>query len=240
MSQTEQDHTITALNTVKREPQRARVKVGRETVATLTWAQIDSLGLRVGQAWEPALAQRVTEAATYDAAYRLAMRKLNRRALSRRELGRKLTQAGHAADLVDAVADRLEELGLLDDRAYGQAVLRELSRGKAAGPKLMRAKLFAKGLSGPLVDELVSEANGERDSVAEARALAEKKLATASFQRLEPMARKRRLWGLLARRGFESDVIQQAVEAALKAAGGLSGAAAGMNQRMDQDMDQDE
>ncbi len=211
MNQADTQQVITALSAVKREPQRARVKVGRETVATLTWAQIDTLGLTVGQPWDAALAQRVGEAAAYDASYRTAMQKLNRRAMSRRELVRKLAQAGHATALVEAVADRLEELGLLDDRAYGQALLRELSHGKAAGPRLMRAKLFAKGLTGPLVDELVAETDGGRDAVTQARALAKKKLAAASMQRLDPMARKRRLWGLLARRGFESDVIEAAL-----------------------------
>ncbi len=211
--------TITAMTALPRDPLRARVKVGRQVVATLTWQQIAALELAVGRVWDDALAARAADAAEEDAAYVKAMKVLDRRAVSRRELTRKLMQAGHGAGASEQAVERLERAGVLDDRAYGQAVMRELCRGKAAGPRLMRAKLIQKGLAGPLIDELVREADGGRDAVAEARALAQKKLRAASMQRLDPPARKRRLWGLLARRGFEGDVI----EAALRGLGGLAG-----------------
>jgi regulatory protein len=210
---------ITAMTALSRDPLRARVKVGRQVVATLTWQQIAALGLEVGRAWDDALATRAAQAAAEDAAYVKAMKVLNRRAVSRRELTRKLAEAGHPPAAIEQAADRLEHAGVLDDRAYGQAVLRELCRGKAAGPRLMRAKLMQKGLAGPLIDELIREADAGRDAVDEARTLAQKKLRAASMQRLDPPARKRRLWGLLARRGFESDVI----EAALRGLAGLAG-----------------
>lgn len=207
--------TITAFAAVRRDPRRARVKVGRQVVATLPWEQIAALGLKVGRLWDDELAARAAQAAAADAAYVKAMKILDRRAVSRRELARKLAQSGHASAAIEQAADRLARAGVLDDRAYGRAVLRDLCHGKAAGPRLMRARLMRKGLAGPLIDELVREADAGRDAVDEARALAQKKLRTASMQRLDPPARKRRLWGLLARRGFDAEVIEAALRRVL-------------------------
>src|SRR5258705_210024 len=59
---------------------------------------------------------------------------------------------------------------------------------------------------------VVGEAAGKTDMVGEARRLAEKKLRSAGLQRCDPVARKRRLWGALARRGFDFDTIEAAMK----------------------------
>jgi len=172
-------------------------------------ALVASLGLKVGDAWSEALAKRVAQAATYDKALRAAMRRLDRRAMSTRQLADKLRTLGFEPSIIEQVTARLTELGALNDRAYGEALIREIQRGKPAGPRLLRAKLAQKGLDRALIDELLAEAAADDDPVACARSLAQRRLTALS--RYDVPTRRRRLWGLLARRGFDSDVIEQAL-----------------------------
>jgi regulatory protein len=195
---------ITAIAASPRHPQRASIKVDGKWVATLTHALIDELNLTVGQAWDDRLEQRVAEAAAYDKALRGAMRRLDRRAMSTRQLADKLKTLGYSQPVIDRVIGRITELGVLDDEAYGQALIREVQRGKPAGPRLLRVKLVQKGLDRRLIDELVASATDD-DGVSKARQFAQTKLGT--LMRYDVATRKRRLWGLLARRGFEREVI---------------------------------
>jgi regulatory protein len=117
--------------------------------------------------------------------------------------------------VIDQVIERLSELDLLDDRAFGRALIRELTRAKPAGPNLLKQKLYAKGLDRQLIDELVADATADLDEQADgATAFARKK--ARSMQHLDPDQQKRRLYGQLARRGFTPDAIRTAMDAVLR------------------------
>ena len=203
---------ISAISSTQRDPSRATIRVDRKHVATLTFKQIDALGLHVGQAWNDALAAQVAEAVAYDKAFRDATRRLARRAMSTKMLDDKLRDLGHDTAVRQRVLDRLIALQLLDDHAYGQALIRQTMRQKPAGPMLLRQKLMQKGVDRSLIDALVHEATQDDDQqLQDAIALAQRKLA--GMKRLEPAVRKRRLYGQLARRGFTPDTIHSAFDA---------------------------
>ena len=122
----------------------------------------------------------------------------------------KLRELGHDPEVREAVMQRLDELGLIDDTAYAQMLIRETQRAKPAGPMLLRQKLMQKKVDRSLIDRLVAEATADPDDQrAAARQLVEKKLP--SLARFDAATRKRRLYGQLARRGFTSDVISDAM-----------------------------
>lgn len=200
--------TITALSPTKRDPSRQTIKVAGKAVATMNTRRITDLGLEIGMPWTPALAAAVEQAAAFDKVMRAAMNRLSRRAMSRFQLRRKLTDRKLEFDpaVVDAVLDRLEELDLIDDEAFGRALVAEILRGKPAGPRLLRAKLMQRGLDRNLIDQLISEQTPDADGALD---LAQKKLR--SLMRYDPPTRKRRLWSMLARRGFDGDTIESAL-----------------------------
>ncbi len=200
---------ITAITPTSRDPNRASIRVGGKHIATLAFKLIDDLGLAVGQPWDEALADRVRSAVAYDKAFRDASRRLARRAMSAKQLSDKLRELGHDPATRQRVLDRLDELGLIDDRAFGQALIRDTLGRKPAGPMLLRQKLMQKGIDSGLIDELVHQATQDDDQQEQdAIAFARRKLG--SMQRLEPAVRKRRLYGQLARRGFTPDTINAA------------------------------
>ena len=174
-------------------------------MGTLPISKVEDLGIEVGQVWDDAMAERVAQAGVYDKALRQAMNRLNRRAMSRRDLGRKLHGLGYDEPVREAVLDRLTELQFLDDEVYARALIDATMRRKPAGPQLLRQKLYQKGIDGSLIERLVSEATDAVDLAPGAVELARKKLRT--MQRVDAETKRRRLYGLLARRGFNPDTI---------------------------------
>lgn len=221
--QTDQD-VILAIKPTQRDANRATVRVGStqrkadgsrrkgRVVATLTSRAIADLGLQVGQAWDDRLAERVEAAAGIDKAMRAAMNRLSRRAMSGWMLRDKLKTLGHSALVIDAVLDRLADLDLLDDEQFGRALVREVMARKPAGPALLKQKLFQKGIRGALADRLVADATDDGDAQRESAISLARKRA-ASMANLDKQTRDRRLYGQLARRGFDPDTIRAAMEA---------------------------
>jgi regulatory protein len=202
---------ITSITTSPRDTRLMTVKVGNRAVATLPVRVIEELNLGLGEMWDDALAARVHDAVAFQRAFEAAMKKVNRTALSRRRMAEKLKLGGIEEAMIDRVLDRLVEIGAVDDEAYGRALVNEIQARKPAGPALLRAKLRQKGLENKLIDKLLAEVKEDptADPVGDAAELARKKLR--SMARLEPQVRKRRLWGALARRGFDGDTIDAAL-----------------------------
>lgn len=200
---------ITALAASTRKPGHVAVRVGRRIVATVTPRQVRQLNLSVGQVWDAVLQSRVTQAATLADIHRHAMSLLNRRAMSTRQLQRKLVARGFRSTAVSDVLSRLAEIGALNDEAFGRALIEETVARKPAGPRLLRVKLRQRGLENALIERLLAASLAQVDMVPQALALARKR--QASLARFEAATQKRRLWGLLARRGFDSHVIEQAI-----------------------------
>ena len=146
--------------------------------------------------------------ADYDRAMAAAMKKLNRRAYVRYQLQQKLERLGFAGDVIRRVAERLVEVGVLDDVAFGRALIREAKRSKPAGPRLLRQKLMQRDLDCTLIERLLEEENRVSDQVTDAGRLVELKLRSTRLADDKPTL-KRKLWAMLARRGYETDTIER-------------------------------
>ena len=147
-----------------------------------------------------------------DKAMRSAMRRLSQRSMSGWMLRDKLKTQGHEHVVIDAVLERLAELDLLNDEQFGRALVRDTMARKPAGPALLKQKLFQKGIRGALADKLIAEATADQDAQQDA-AIAFARKRAGSMASLDKATRERRLYGQLARRGFDPDTIRTAIEA---------------------------
>lgn len=204
--------TITELKPSAKRPDAVIVKVDGKAAVTVSMRHAADLGLGVGVAWTEQLAAEVEQAALIDKAIRAAMNRLARRPSSRRDMDTKLQKLGYESDVRAATLDYLEGLNYLNDAAYAKALVEEILRLKPAGPRLLKQKLWQKGISGKLADAAVAEAmeQAEHDDTAtsqhdHARSVAEKKLRTLG--RYDLATKKRRVYSMLARRGFDHAVI---------------------------------
>lgn len=130
-----------------------------------------------------------------------ALRHLARRDHSRAELAKKLAAHGEA-DEIEAVIERMGELGLQSDRRYAEAFV----RGKAArfGASRLRGELARRGIERDLIDEALAgecvESEAER-----ARAVLRSRF-TAPPADAREWARQARF---LQTRGFAPELIRK-------------------------------
>ncbi|MDL9936351.1 regulatory protein RecX [Gordonia sp. ABSL1-1] len=148
-----------------------------------------------------------------------ALRLLGVRARSRHEMAERLTRKGFDADTVAEVMSRLDRHQLLDDEDFAAEWVRSRSTFSGKGSVALRHELRAKG-----IDEVViAGAIGDIDSADEreaAAALVDRKLTVATRERMEsdPAERdkvRRRLIGMLIRRGYPQSVAFDVVAQAL-------------------------
>ena len=119
-----------------------------------------------------------------------------------------------ADDVAQVVLDRLTEIGLIDDAAYANSFVRVKHRDRALGRGALRTELRKLGVD----EESMAAAVETVDAAAEqvrATELISKRLDAAMAA--GPVAAKRRLLGLLARRGYPLDIAIQVVDEAVQA-----------------------
>jgi regulatory protein len=125
---------------------------------------------------------------------------------SRREMAERLGRKGFDEETAAAVINRLLELGFLDDRRFAEAVKRNTQATRQLGRRGMVQHLIIKGVDRDLAEEI---SGGEGEYAEAARALVERKLR--SLRGKEPREIRQKLWQVLARHGFSSDVIREAL-----------------------------
>jgi regulatory protein len=135
------------------------------------------------------------------------------RSRSRSELAEALRRREIPTEVADRVLDRFIDVGLIDDAAYASAFVTSRQRDRGLGRAALRTELRRKGIDDALAERAVQSVDegSERRRAAE---LVAKKLDSALFAGL-PAAR-RRLLGLLARRGYPASVAVPVVNEALR------------------------
>jgi regulatory protein len=146
------------------------------------------------------------EAASPEAARAAALRLLKARDRTPRDLARRLRDKGYEHGTVDAVIARLESVGLLDERATAERLVRAELRKAPASARLLRAKLFAAGVPDDTASRVIADALAEIDAAEQAETLARAWLARRPG--LDADTAARRLAARLARRGFDGETVR--------------------------------
>jgi regulatory protein len=146
----------------------------------------------------------------------ICLRLLTGAARPRAALETALRQRGIPDDVAAGVLDRLTEVGLIDDRAYAEAFVAAKHRDRALGSSALRTELRRKGVDDVTVDAAVRTVDSDAE-LARAKALIERRVDSAMGN--GPVAARRRLVGLLARRGYSAEVSARVVDEALAAYG---------------------
>lgn len=135
----------------------------------------------------------------FEAARDIALRRLERSLACRSQVQQALERKQVDPDIAQQVLDRLEEVGLLDDLAYAQTLARTRFREKFAARRAIASELKTKGVSAANIAVALEQID-DADETQAALALARKKAATLT--NVEPGLAKRRLAGVLQRKGY--------------------------------------
>ena len=155
-------------------------------------------------------AERSTDAAQCKEA---ALSLLEHSRRTRLQLTRRLRDRGYADATIDEVVSRLAGVGLVDDAEFARAWLAGRRNRRPAGKRRLEQELRARGVPAEAIEQgtaRLDEERGPADEVANARRVVAQ--AERRYHGLEPRVRRQRLHALLARRGFDSDVIRRALD----------------------------
>lgn len=159
---------------------------------------------------------RLRDADPHAVARGIVLQQLTMAPRSRAELQAKLDAKQVPVDVAHSVLDRMEELDLVDDRAFAQAWVRSRQAGRGLSRRALSQELYRKGIDGEVAAtalETVDDAD-ERET---ARRLVDRRLKSTNG--LDRVTRTRRLAGMLARKGYPGGLVQQVVREALEAEG---------------------
>ncbi|WP_235499407.1 regulatory protein RecX [Janibacter sp. Soil728] len=154
------------------------------------------------------------DADPYAVARAVVLRLLTGSPKSRSELEKALRRKDCPDDVAAEVLDRFEEVGLVDDAAYAQAFVRSKQAGRGLARRALSHELRKKGVDDELAQAVLDEVDPQ-DERARAHELVAKKLR--SMHGLDRTVQTRRLAGMLARKGYGSDVTRVVVAEALDA-----------------------
>ncbi len=179
---------------------RAKVFVDGELWAELDPAVVFERGLREGASFSPEELAGARVAGERPLAMNRALNLLGYRARAMGELRDRLVRAGYAAETVEVVVGRMEELGYLDDEEFA----RETARGKARkyGPRRIIGDLRRSGVDEEVARGAVEEEFAERSEYEAALEAASRRYNTGGGS--EALAR--RVYGFLVRRGYSAGV----------------------------------
>jgi regulatory protein len=134
---------------------------------------------------------------------------LSFRMRSEAEIENRLSRKGFDPDVIAKAVDDLRRVGLLDDREFSRLWIRNRMTINPVGRRNLRLELRRKGVSDNVVGEILAEIENDYDETALAMRVARKRVGR--YSRLDRGAMKRRLAGVLARRGFEYSTIDAVI-----------------------------
>jgi|Deesub1362B_J571_1020462.scaffolds.fasta_scaffold00061_104 regulatory protein len=131
-----------------------------------------------------------------------SLRLINIRGRTEHELRSRLLEKGFDSSVVDRVIERLKDIELIDDERILNEIVEYGRRIKRLGRYGLRQFCLKRGLPKELVDNIPLE---EIDEEAMAEELVKNRLP--QMEGLPWEKKRRRLYGLLSRRGYSSETI---------------------------------
>jgi regulatory protein len=145
-------------------------------------------------------------------AYNYALNLLSARPYSTSALHRKLIRKQYSAADADDAIRRLVDNGLLNDAKYAEQYARSKILTTGTSKRRLQQDLYRKGIKGDVATNAIANVieQEEIDTDAVIDRVARKKLTQLGD--LEPLVLRRRLFGFLARRGYDIDEINSVVK----------------------------
>ena len=161
-----------------------------------------------------------TSDGSFERVNNVAMHALARRGMSSAEMTSLLESREIDPDSIVDEIDRLEGVGLLDDKALAETLVRTLHERKGLGRSAINAELRRRKIDADTISEALESVDVD-DELARAIELAQKR--ASQLRSYDHETAKRRLSGYLMRRGYSGSVVSAAIAASLGAPGRGSG-----------------
>ena len=166
-------------------------------------------GLKPGDELSDDELRRLIEASDARRAQEKALYLWEYRSHSKKELDEKIARTAASKAAAQAAADRMEELGLVDDEAYARELARVLFTRKRYGKMRVKQELRQKGIASELIGELLAEYGGEEEALENLREILARKYPNWT----QDERTRRRAFAGLQRLGYSYELIRRAMAA---------------------------
>ena len=201
---------ITKLEVQKNNAHRANVYLDGEFALGVHQDLILEFGLHKGCTLSVEDQQKLEAADAVMKAKDVALEYLAHKQRTEQELRTRLASESYLQSVIEAVVDRIDELGYLDDEQYAHDYVRGRFSNRRFGPFRIRQELRERGVDERFIDQALEELSQEavRDA---ARYHAQKKWKQMPDSE-SYLKRKRKAKGYLRRRGFGFQLIRSVLD----------------------------
>lgn len=196
--------TVTALIVQKRNKKRVNVFLDGEFAFGL--ALIEAAKLHKGQRLTDEDIDHLKALDEIEVAHERALNFLSYRPRSIEEVQRNLRDKQIGETAIEAVVDRLERAGLLNDEEFARFWVENREQFSPRGERALRYELRQKGISDSITNMVLGDLDQEDAAYRAAKARARR------YAKADKAVFRKRLGDYLARRGFSYDDIRDVVE----------------------------
>ena len=195
--------TITNIKHQTRNSDRVNIYLNDKYAFSLS--HNNSEHLLIGQTLSSSAVDKLLESDLIGKAYKKAKKFIDYRPRSVKEVYDRLIKHGFEVEIIKRVMDQLQKDNVLDDLQFAELWVDNRRTFRPRSKRAIRKELMLKGVSEGDIEIALDDV----DELSDARQLAYSKLS--KFNQLSRDLFRKRMWSLLARNGFEYDVINDVV-----------------------------
>ena len=139
-----------------------------------------------------------------------ALRFLEHRSRSEKEIRQKLTGYKYPGPVIDEIVQNLKESKLIDDEDFARRFAQDKILSSPMGARLLQQELWKKGIAEELIQRTIREVLPELKQLELAEKIVKKKMKT--LKNTDDRKKKQKLSEFLARKGFDWEIIWKAVK----------------------------
>lgn len=204
---------ITAISPQKKKAGRVNVSLDGKFAFGLSTPVAARFGLRVGLELTQERVDELLKGQVYQKALDQALRHLAARAHSAKQIETKLGKKDYGPKVIEQVIMRLKEMGYLNDLDFALRKTDFAAKDKKLGQRRAAIDLMKAGVEKQVIKQALEAVYETHDSAKAARELALKQHKRLS--KLDSITAKRRLMGLLLRRGYDYETVRLVTEEVL-------------------------
>jgi regulatory protein len=204
---------VTKISEQKRRPNRRNIYLDGKFAFGCNLNVVAKFRLREGMNLSVEQVAAIQQGEVRQECFDQAMKFLQRRLHSRAELHRKLMRREYGEQMIASVLEDLSRMGYVDDERFAKTKALAAAQHKQHGRRRAFVELIKAGVKGNVAGKAVEDVYDATDTIGLARQLALKQ--APRLRKLDPIVARRRLVGMLQRRGFNYDDIRPVIDEVL-------------------------
>jgi regulatory protein len=205
--------TVTQVSEQKRRKNRHNVYLDGVFAFGCNVNVVAKFHLREGLVLSAADLEAILNGSLRQECFDKGIKTIERRLHSREEVRKKHAKFEYPPSMIESVLDDIERLGYINDAKFAASKAESAAKHRHHGRRRAAVELVKKGVTGDTLRRALDDVYDTHDSLGVAKELVRKQMPRLS--RLDPLVARRRLTGMLMRRGFEYDVVRPVIDDAL-------------------------